>query len=640
MNETSPLPQESDKEHAALSRVSYDLGKTIDGWIRKQEFDDPRSGFRAAIFQRENSDEYVLAYAGTDFSSFADLKTDARQALGFDTKQYQQAADTALYFQEKYSSNGAKLSLAGHSLGGGEAILGSAVTGLPAVVINPAGVHDNTLKRHDVIPEEFRKEAESGLIRNIIVEGEILDWLNGKSPAEIFTEIKQGAKQAASDKVESVVTGAIDGATGAAKVVAGKVENAAAAVGQAVNNAASYVGDAVTPVLNTVGNAMNDAATTARSAADAVGNTVSGAVDHVVEAARPVVDTVGNTAVKTAQTVGNTVKTAADATGKVVNQAASHINDTVTPVFNTVGNAVNNAANTVSTTAKSTANAVGNTVSGAVGHVVEAATPVINAVGHTAVRTAQTVGNTAKTAADTAGEAVNQAVSYVSDAVTPVLNSVGNTVSDAAGAVSTSARSAANAVGNTVKGVAGHVVEKVKPVTEKVGNAVAGVADTVTGAAKTAADAVGNTVNGVVDGVRNTAETVSRKWNTPTPASYGIRIEVQDQSGAHIGDKHRIGVAEEAIDAAINPQQRQAAMATAFKKDPAEAAKTYPELESAHQALEAVSTVAGSKMRGRAEGIIQRKLVQQIEQGKAIPTPQQAIKFVKNTISAARDLGR
>jgi len=139
MNETSPLLQESDKEYAALCSVTYDLGKTTDGWIRKQEFDNPKSGFRAAIFQRENSNEYVLAFAGTDFTSLADLRTDIRQALGFDTKQYQQAAEVALKFQREYGNNGAKLTLAGHSLGGGEAILGSAVTGLPAVRLPQGG---------------------------------------------------------------------------------------------------------------------------------------------------------------------------------------------------------------------------------------------------------------------------------------------------------------------------------------------------------------------------------------------------------------------------------------------------------------------------------------------------------------------
>jgi len=101
MHATSPRPQASDQEKVALSSVSYDLGKSIDGWIRVEEFDE-KSGFRAAIFQRENSNEYVLAYAGTDPKSFGDLKTDVLQSFGFDTEQSRQAADTARYFQKQY----------------------------------------------------------------------------------------------------------------------------------------------------------------------------------------------------------------------------------------------------------------------------------------------------------------------------------------------------------------------------------------------------------------------------------------------------------------------------------------------------------------------------------------------------------
>jgi len=84
-------------------------------------------------------------------------------------------------------------------------------------------------------------------------------------------------------------------------------------------------------------------------------------------------------------------------------------------------------------------------------------------------------------------------------------------------------------------------------------------------------------------------------------------------------------------------------MAKAFRENPAQAAQTYPELAGAHQALEAVKTTAGRtgpKTLKKAEAIIHHKLVKQIEQDKAIPTPQQAIRFTANALSAARDQGR
>jgi len=88
------------------------------------------------------------------------------------------------------------------------------------------------------------------------------------------------------------------------------------------------------------------------------------------------------------------------------------------------------------------------------------------------------------------------------------------------------------------------------------------------------------------------------------------------------------------------PRQQRRAMALAFKQDPAQAARTYPELADAQQALEAVGAVAGQgKSKNRAMAIIQHKLAQQIDQGKPIPTPNQAIRFVKNAINQGLSFG-
>jgi len=81
-----------------------------------------------------------------------------------------------------------------------------------------------------------------------------------------------------------------------------------------------------------------------------------------------------------------------------------------------------------------------------------------------------------------------------------------------------------------------------------------------------------------------------------------------------------------------NPKQRQAALAIVFKQNPAEAARTYPELEGAHKALETVRSRAGN----RAATAIHRDLSRRIEQGKTIPTPQQAMKMVQNALGLGR----
>jgi len=81
-----------------------------------------------------------------------------------------------------------------------------------------------------------------------------------------------------------------------------------------------------------------------------------------------------------------------------------------------------------------------------------------------------------------------------------------------------------------------------------------------------------------------------------------------------------------------DPKQRQATLAIVFKQNPAEAAKTYPELEGAHNALETVRSRAGN----RAATAIHRDLSRRIEQGKTIPTPQQAMNMVRNALGHGR----
>jgi len=425
MSEISPIPQQSDREKAALSTFVYEPDGAPEGWERVprksyDSYDDPKSGFRAAVFKRKDSNEYVLAFAGTDMDSVRDWRTNIGQAFGRDTKQYELAADAALKFQRQFGGNGAKLSLTGHSLGGGLATVGTAVTGLPAVVFNPAGVHDNTLKRNDVNPEQFRKQAEAGLIRNYVVEGEILDLVNGLAPGKIFSP----ATKAAIRKAEEIASGTINTAAGIAKTTV-----------------------------------------------DAAGKVAAGMERHVPRGLRGVM------------------------------------------------------------------------------------APIIS---------------TAKGAAD------------------------------------------------VVNGVVGKV-----------------------------ADGADKVVNGALDGLRNVTD---RVLGTPlTPTAYGARINIKDPSATGIFqavNKHKMGSVERgmqdpdlfpgplAAQASADPRQQRRAMALAFKQDPAQAARAYPELAGAQQALEAVGAVAGQGKSGdRAVAIIQRKLAQQIDQGKPIPTPNQAIKYVKNAIN-------
>jgi len=87
-----------------------------------------------------------------------------------------------------------------------------------------------------------------------------------------------------------------------------------------------------------------------------------------------------------------------------------------------------------------------------------------------------------------------------------------------------------------------------------------------------------------------------------------------------------------AIPRSGDPRQRRTNLSAEFKKDPAEAAKTYPELEGAHNTLQAIRDKVGN----RGAAVMHNELIRRIEQDKTIPTPQQAIGMLRRSF----DLGR
>ena len=106
------------------------------------------TGFRAIELRPLDPTDrrVVLAFAGTDPKSPADLVTDARQALGLGTPiQYQQASALAGRLQREHGSN---LILTGHSLGGGLASYASMRNGgIAATGVNSAPLVGTTYLR-------------------------------------------------------------------------------------------------------------------------------------------------------------------------------------------------------------------------------------------------------------------------------------------------------------------------------------------------------------------------------------------------------------------------------------------------------------------------------------------------------------
>lgn len=143
--------------------------------------DDPSTGFRAAIYQNAQG-QYVVAYAGTDPSEFPDIRADASQAFGLETKQYDQAIALAKRAEAAFGDG--NVAFTGHSLGGGLASAAALATGASAVTFNSAGLSNGTLRELGFNPNAVRAEAaDSGQIRRYTVDSDPLTLAQQDVPA-------------------------------------------------------------------------------------------------------------------------------------------------------------------------------------------------------------------------------------------------------------------------------------------------------------------------------------------------------------------------------------------------------------------------------------------------------------------------
>ena len=124
------------------------------------------NGLKTLIFRDYVSGKYVLALAGTDFTSAIDWVNNIAQGIGRNSSQYSDAMDLAKAMAES-EDMGESMVITGHSLGGGLASLASLVTGVHADTFNAAGLHIDT------VPEEFKDAFTQGALD---VDAYYLDW--------------------------------------------------------------------------------------------------------------------------------------------------------------------------------------------------------------------------------------------------------------------------------------------------------------------------------------------------------------------------------------------------------------------------------------------------------------------------------
>jgi hypothetical protein len=115
--------------------------------VKPSDLHNKETGYKSAIYksQLEDPPKLVVAFAGTDMGGAdlaPDAKTDVKQGLGMKDKQY----DSAMALTNTVAANakGYQVETTGHSLGGGLASAGSAVSGVKGNTFNAAGLHKNT----------------------------------------------------------------------------------------------------------------------------------------------------------------------------------------------------------------------------------------------------------------------------------------------------------------------------------------------------------------------------------------------------------------------------------------------------------------------------------------------------------------
>ncbi len=129
--------------------------------------------FASTLFYNAVTDEYVLAFRGTD--DFADWKDNLLQASGRASDQYKAAVSLAQTVQGVLPN--ARLSFTGHSLGGGLATAAALAIDSTASVFNPASLHPDTASELGL---DYNKAALQ--VEVTTVDGDLLTAIQEPKP--------------------------------------------------------------------------------------------------------------------------------------------------------------------------------------------------------------------------------------------------------------------------------------------------------------------------------------------------------------------------------------------------------------------------------------------------------------------------
>jgi hypothetical protein len=150
------------------------------------------SGYFAAVYKDEFTGKYILVNRGTEMGVdgrlSADMRTNAMQAAGLRTSQYQQALRATEALLNNPNIGRENLVVTGHSLGGGLASAQGVAYGLQTYTFNSAGLHVNTVAGYGVTDGNFA--SRSGNVSAYYVNGELVSLLQDQGRGLLMTGLR------------------------------------------------------------------------------------------------------------------------------------------------------------------------------------------------------------------------------------------------------------------------------------------------------------------------------------------------------------------------------------------------------------------------------------------------------------------
>lgn len=161
----------------ALGFEEVDVDTLIDKGIDQKLLNDQDSGYHAKIFKNHDTDEFAVAFRGTEPASGKDWLTDFRQSIGLETSQYTIAMTLAQQLNQALGNN-ANIFYTGHSLGGGLASSAAVVTNGSAVTFNAAGLSSRTIERFIGMESDVSRHD----VKSYYVVGDIVSLIQDLTP--------------------------------------------------------------------------------------------------------------------------------------------------------------------------------------------------------------------------------------------------------------------------------------------------------------------------------------------------------------------------------------------------------------------------------------------------------------------------